>query len=1153
ARLAAFFLLLGFASHAHSQTPPSYARQVKPFLAKYCLECHNSQEVKGELDLETFAGAMKGGKNGPVIVAGKPDQSRLVLAVEGKIKPAMPPKKAKQPPAGEIPILRDWIAAGAKDDIILIKRSLPPIAPRSAAPAPITALAYTPDGKVLFAARHKDVVRIEGSNIQTLATLSSPVTALAIRPNGKLLAVASSTTGAAGEVSFFAIGSAPGSKPARTLASHADVILDIAFSPDGRILATTGYDRLIKLWDVDTCRLLRTLKDHSDAVYSLAFDPTGQLLASAGADRAVKVWNVQTGVRLYTLSDSTDWVYAVAWRPDGKQLAAGGVDKSIRTWDVSSAGGKLAHSVFAHEGPISRLRYTADSHTLYSLGDDRILKAWDATQLVERHVYPAQPDLALTFVLRLDGKQAALGRFDGAVVVLDTADGKVVAQPLPVKPKPPVLTKLTPNASPRGQTVQIILSGEQVEDAAEIVAEEPGLTIHKPSVKNMKSVTVLVAIPATARLGSYKLRAKNAAGTSAPVEFFVDCFKAIPYTAPTQAGLAPPLMLPVTVTGTLGEAGDVDRHALSLAAMQQVGVQLVSTKAKLDAILRIVDRQGKVLAESNNGVLGFTAPHTSQSRETYVLEIHDRDYRGNKEMAYRLHIGDIPVITSLFPLGMQRGTEATIQVQGVHLGSFTSATVRVPADQQLDSRVSLPLPAGMEPPLGTTSVLVGDYPEVSALQGSARTVEVPGVANGVIEKTDGRQSLRFSGRKNQRLILEVNARRLGSPLDSYLEISDIFGKPVPRAVLRSVGMTYIAFRDHDSASQGIRLETWNNLGIDDYLWAGNELMRIQALPRGPDDDCQFYSVGGKRLGFLDTTPTFHSQGTPMYQVQIHPPGKTFPANGYPSVQLGYRNDDGGPGYGKDSRIIFDPPADAGYLVSVGDASGTGGPNSAYRLTIRPAEPRFTVDFSPATPNVWKGGGASIAVTATRLDGYDGPIRVRFTGLPPGFHSPETIISAGQIATAMTLSADANAPPPDMKSKLELTAEAMIQGHLVQSVKIGGVPKLLELGDLTASTVEPQVALKPGDQVWVTAKIDRRNGFKGRVPLDVRGLPHGVRVLDVGLNGIMITELETTRRFALYAEPWVEAMTLPIVVVARNEKKGTEIATKPVVLQVLKAE
>jgi len=399
--------------------------------------------------------------------------------------------------------------------------------------------------------------------------------------------------------------------------------------------------------------------------------------------------------------------------------------------------------------------------------------------------------------------------------------------------------------------------------------------------------------------------------------------------------------------------------------------------------LRIIDRQGKVLAESNNGLLGFTAPPTSQPSETYILEVRDRDYRGNKDMAYRLHVGNIPVVTSLFPLGVQRGTEAVVQVHGVHLGSLHAVKVRVPADQPLDSRVPLPLPAAKEPPLGPTSVSGGELSEVRPAGKSPVSVPVPGVANGVIDRADATQTWRFKARKDQRLILEVNARRLGSPLDSYLEVLDLQGKPVPRAVLRSVGMTYLAFRDHDSAKEGVRLETWNNLGVDDYLLAGDELMRIRALPRGPDDDSQMYSVDGKRVAFFDTTPRHHSVERPMYQVQIHPPGKTFPANGYPSVQLNYRNDDGGPGYGKDSRVVFDAPADGDYLVRIGDSSGMGGSTSAYRLTIRPAEPRFTVDFSPDKPDVWKGGGKSIAVTATRLDGYEGPIRVHFNRLATG--------------------------------------------------------------------------------------------------------------------------------------------------------------------------
>ena len=60
-------------------------------------------------------------------------------------------------------------------------------------------------------------------------------------------------------------------------------------------------------------------------------------------------------------------------------------------------------------------------------------------------------------------------------------------------------------------------------------------------------------------------------------------------------------------------------------------------------------------------------------------------------------------------------------------------------------------------------------------------------------------------------------------------------------------------------------------------------MRIAALPKNPDDDCQFYSFGGQRLAFLDTTPEAHANGVPLYKVAIHSPGATFPSNGLPIV------------------------------------------------------------------------------------------------------------------------------------------------------------------------------------------------------------------------------------------------------------------------------
>ena len=102
----------------------------------------------------------------------------------------------------------------------------------------------------------------------------------------------------------------------------------MALAPDGKTLATCGYDRLVKLWDVASGKEIRTLRDHSDSVYGISFRPDGKLLASAAADRAVKIWDVATGVRLYSLGDPTDWVYAVAWSPDDQWLVTGSKDET---------------------------------------------------------------------------------------------------------------------------------------------------------------------------------------------------------------------------------------------------------------------------------------------------------------------------------------------------------------------------------------------------------------------------------------------------------------------------------------------------------------------------------------------------------------------------------------------------------------------------------------------------------------------------------------------------------------------------------------------------------------------------------------------------------------------------------------------------------
>ena len=1136
-----------------AQQPVSYAKDVRPFLAKYCLECHNAKSAKLGLNLETVKAIREGSDGGSVLEPGRPDASRIVLLVEGKDKPPMPPKDAKfHPKKEEIGILRAWVAAGAKDDSAEIKVAIPDIKPRKRSRTPVRALAYHPGGKYLVTGDR----RVTWYDLEQRAWIGSvswldDVTALTMQADGSVLGAAT-RQGARSVVIHDEL-----SNNVRPGAVHGDVILDIALSPDQKTVASSSYDSQIKLADYARGSLLRTLKEHSDAVYGVAFSPDSKQLASCSADRAVKVFDVATGKLLYTLSEANDWLYTVAWSPDGKYLASGGVDKSIRVYAPGPNGAKLLHSVFAHQEPVQKILFTRDSKTLYSVGQGGSLKAWDVEKMVEWKVYDKQPETVLSMALRPDGKQIALGRYDGVVVLIDTETGKVQAEigggkepekkPAAQPEKKPALQvkSITPAAVPRGKTTRIRFQGTGLDQGEkDISVNIPGSTVVRDKSQPDPFRLDLI-VPPTTTPGSYKFTLNSQKGETAEVPIIVDAYPAI---AEKDAGGSPAtgqkITLPTTIAGTLDRAGDVDFFRFEAKKGQELGVQIVTSAvgSKIEPVLQLTDLSGRVLAESSAGHLGYRFAEAG----SYAIGVRDRELKGGKDMHYRLHLGEIPVVTSIFPLGLQRGAEADVQMYGVFLGDATKDKIRVKAaaDAAIGSKVQVPLTTPRGSPLGPLQLTVGEYPD-----SLASNIAVPGTGNGILTSPKSAGTWRFDAKKGQRLIVEVEARRLGSDLDSFIEILDKAGQPVPRAVLRCQAKTFVTFRDHDSAGAGIRIDDWRELGTNDLLYVNGELVKIQDLPPNPDADCTFFNTAGQRLGFLGTTPTHHAMGTPMYKVQVHPPGTTFPPNGFPVFTLYYRNDDGGPGYGRDSRIFFDPPADGEYQVRIKDARGLGGPTFAYRLTVRPPRPSFKVRFNPTAPTVHKGGSALVNISADRLDGYDGPIAVRLDNLPPGLSAPATVIEAGTFSTAVALYAAADAKLPAKPMPLKLVGEAVIDGKKQIKEANGEAPKLIDPGEIVTVTEESDVMIKPGGQTQLTVRIERRMGFTGRVPVEVRGLPHGVHALDIGLNGILINENETRRTITIYAEPWVEPMTHPIVVLARREGKNSEHGAKSVLLKV----
>lgn len=939
----------------------------------------------------------------------------------------------------------------------------------SLAAEPVRAVAYHPKGAILAVARggRVQILDSSGKELTVLEQIPGRVTAVSFSPSGRQLAVAAGEPGESGLIDLYVVTAEglPQKRHARITKAHTDTIYALVYHPNSQFLASAGYDHHIHLWDINTAEptRLRTLKDHSDTVYALAFHPQGHLLASASADRTVKVWNVDDARRLYTLSEPTDWLYALDWSPNGRFLAAGGVDRTIYLWQVNAQEGKLARTSFAHERAILRLAFGPDSKTLYSLGEDRVIKSSTIPELKEQQIFPTQPESVLAFAIHPKRTQLVIGRHDGMAEIWDLSGKQLATLPMPSKP-------------PRFATIP----------------ETQGST---DSLRRAMTITP-----------------------------------------------------PITVLGAIDRPGDIDYFRFSALAGDEIGIEVINAtpNGKLEPILTLADDSGRVLTEGSS-ILGYKAPQTG----TYVLSLRDRNYRGGADFSYRLSIGPIPIVTGVFPLGLTRGETSKVQLVGVNLGKNDQVQVSVPGDAAPGSRISLKLPQiNGEIPLGQASIEVGEFPRYTPSSESLRLPRLPATLDGVLSQPKAAQIVRFDAKKGQRVVVEVSARRLGSPLDSWIEILDSFGRPVPRAVLRSTAKTYTTLRDHTAESPGIRLESWNDFGLNDYLYADGELMRIFELPKGPDADCIFYSINGRRTAFLGTTPTYHPYGTPVYRVEVHPPGSTFAPNGMPITTLYYRNDDGGPEFGADSKLIFDPPSDGEYQVRLRDSHGSGGPNYGYRLTIRPPKPDFRVRVSPSLPEIWKGGGVPLTITADRDDEFDGPIHVEFVGLPPGIHAPPTVIEGNLRTTQVALHHSPGIDLPSPLPPLTVLARAKIGVQEVQRTFTTQPIKLAaDGGEISARVREPEIAIHPGQQTRFTVDVERRGGFKGRIPISVQGLPFGVRVENVGLNGVLITERETSREVTLYAEPWVERQTRPLVIFARREGKNSEHAAPTVWLKV----
>ncbi|HEX8845579.1 MAG TPA: AAA-like domain-containing protein [Pyrinomonadaceae bacterium] len=322
--------------------------------------------------------------------------------------------------------------------------------------AEVLSVAFSPNGKYLATASQDRTTKFwnvaSGKLEFTLRGHTDAVTSVAFSPRGDQLATSSDDNTAKlwnvpsdGEGSkshysrrrttaegFFAAAATPdlqqveqdleGQEPI-TFRGHTKPVTSIAFSPDGKTLATGSADLTVKLWDLNAER--DTLKGNGGEVYSTAFSTDGKMVASGSRDNTVRIWDVATRRELKKLVGHTSAVNAVAFSSDGTILATGSGDSTIKLWDVATW--RELATLKGHTKKVNAIAFSPDGKMLASVSSDQTAKLWDVASRLEQKTLQSHTLDIESVAFSSDGKTLATGSWDATAKLWDVATGRELA------------------------------------------------------------------------------------------------------------------------------------------------------------------------------------------------------------------------------------------------------------------------------------------------------------------------------------------------------------------------------------------------------------------------------------------------------------------------------------------------------------------------------------------------------------------------------------------------------------------------------------------------------------------------------------------------------------------------------------------------------
>jgi WD40 repeat protein len=427
--------------------PVSFYRQVRPVLQRHCSGCHQPAKQGGQLLLTSYADFLKGGENGVGFTPGKPEESLVVDYISGE-NPEMP-RNAEPLAAAQVELISRWIKEGAKDDTPaglteVISAENPP---EYVSPPVITALAYSPDSQKLAVSGFQEILvhNAEGNGQpKRLVGRSQRIESLCFSPDGKLLGAVGGTPSLFGEAQIWNM---EDFKLATSMTLAADTLFGASFNDQGTQLAFGGADNRARVIDVKEGKLLMRFDAHADWVFGTTFSLKNDHLITVSRDMSMKLVIVENAqfvdnITSITPGELKGGLVDVQRHPTKEEVLTGGSDGEPKLYQIFRTQDRKIGDDFNRirgydklPGRIFDLQFNKDGSRFIvgastAIGGSARIYETETGKLIHELPDIKSPIFAVAF--RPDGKQVAVGSFDGNVRLYDAESGQLVKSFIPV-------------------------------------------------------------------------------------------------------------------------------------------------------------------------------------------------------------------------------------------------------------------------------------------------------------------------------------------------------------------------------------------------------------------------------------------------------------------------------------------------------------------------------------------------------------------------------------------------------------------------------------------------------------------------------------------------------------------------------------------------